>query len=820
MPHTTRKSHSAPLGYAGKTHRYDECVDTDGMLRAPWTSFFDLLGSNPAGRLYTAMEACHRAILEQDVSMNVYLGQQSGAQPWPLDAVPLLIGAGEWTQLTSGLRQRAHLLNELLRDLYGPQNLLREGLLPAQLAMANPHFLRACAGLGHREGPFLHTYAVDLARSPDGKWWVIEDRLDAPSGLGYSLQNRIITRQALPDIFQRAPVQRLHQFFSDYRASLEAMSPHLESSDIALLSPGPANETYFEQAYLARYLGYTLVEGEDLIMRDRQIFLRTVGGLKRMDVIMRRVDSDYCDPLELEASSLLGVPGLVQAAHGGQVALANQLGARALETPALLAFLQPLCRRILGEELQLPSAATWWGGQAKPLEYILENLPRLMIKPTFRGRAALPPRYGARLGTAACAALADEIRARPWAWCGQERVLHGTTPGWHEGKLRPMPFITRVFLAWHEGEYVVMPGGLTRCNPKGEDMIVSLQQGSISKDTWVLQDGPAEPGIVQLFPGRTTEALRHSAATPSRVADNFFWLGRYLERCSQLVRQLEKIDPLLRDDIVVLDPGVAEDTLALVLRAQGISAPIDATLEERAGLVRRGAADRTSPCSLAANLDSLAGLLERIKMQLPSEAHPMLRQLRRRTVVFDAAACVGLKQQLAVFEGVTTEAMPRDPAWRFLDLGRRLERGMQLLGVIRDLLHPADGAAPTEFRLQTLLHFSDSFFSYRTVFRGALDATAALDWLFLSPENPRGLRFQIEAINDHLGPLPEALSPLAVGELRTLAFRVLSDVRLANLSELATNPAAALTAFGKLQNDFAELNSRLTEIYFSHASAR
>ena len=820
MSASTPTSRSVPLGYAGMKSRFDECVDPAGKLRAPWTDFFDYLGADPATKLHTATEACHRAILEQDVSMNVYLGQQSGAQPWPLDAVPLLIGAGEWTQLASGLRQRAHLLNELLRDLYGPQNLLREGLLPAQLAMANPHFLRACAGLGNREGPFLHTYAVDLARSPDGKWWVIEDRLDAPSGLGYSLQNRIIARQALPDIFQRAPVQRLHQFFRDYRASLEALSPHLESCDIGLLSPGPANETYFEQAYLARYLGYTLVEGEDLITRDHQVFLRTVGGLKRIDVLMRRVDSDYCDPLELEASSLLGVPGLVQAAHGGQIAMANQLGARALETPALLAFLQPLCRRILGEELQLPSAATWWGGQSGPLEYILENLPNLVVKPTFRGRAALPPRYGARLGKAACAALADEIRAQPWAWCGQERVLHGTTPGWHEGALRPMPFITRVFLAWHDGEYIVLPGGLTRCNPKGEDMIVSLQQGSISKDTWVLQDTPTEPGLIQLSPARSTEALRHSAATPSRMADNFFWLGRYLERCSQLVRQLEKIDPLLRDDIAVLDPGVAEDTFGLVLRAQGITAPTEATLEQRATLVRRESADRSSVCSLAANLDLFAGLLERIKVQLPPESQPMLRQLRRRPVVFDAAACIGLKQQLTVFEGVTAEAMPRDPAWRFLDLGRRLERGMQLLALLRDLLHPADGSAPTEFRLQTLLHLADSLFTYHTVFHGALDATAALDWLFLSPENPRGLRYQVEAINDHLSTLPESLSPLAVGELRTLAFRLLSDVRLANLGELATNPAYALNVFGALQNDFAELNSQLTQIYFSHSSMR
>ncbi len=811
-------SRSAPLGYASKGSRYDECVDATGRLRAPWSGFFDYLGADPAAKLRTATDACHRAIIEQDVSMNVYLGQQSGSQPWPLDAVPLLIGATEWKQITRGLRQRAHLLNALLVDLYGPQKLLREGHLPAKLGMANPHFLRACAGLGKPDGVFLHSYAVDLARSPDGQWWVIEDRLDAPSGLGYTLQNRIIARQSLPDVFHRAPVQRLYQFFQDYRVSLEALSRNRESPHITLLSPGPANETYFEQAYLSRYLGYTLAEGEDLVTRDGQVFLRTVGGLKRTDVLVRRVDSDFCDPLELDPHSLLGVPGLVQAAHGGQIALANQLGARALETPALLAFLQPLCRLLLGEPLLLPSAGTWWGGQEGPLNYILEHLPDLVVKPVFRTAGAPPPRYGARMGKAARAALADEIRAQPWAWCGQERVLHGTTPGWHEGSLRPMPFITRFFLAWHEGDYTVMPGGLTRCNPKGEDMIVSLQQGSISKDTWVLHEGKTDT-TPALPPAHITEALRHPAATPSRMADNFFWLGRYLERCSQVVRKLEKIGPLIRDEIAMLDPAVAADTMRLVLSSQDTIAPAGATLEHQTALLRQVAGQRSRGSSLAANLDYLGSLLDRIKVRMPPEAGQMLRQMRRRPAVLDAAACSALQQQLTAFEGLTAEAMPRDTAWRFLDLGRRIERGTQLLSLLHALLHPPDGRPPTEFRLQTVLHLSDCLSTYRSVFHGSLNTEAALDWLFHSPENPRGLHFQIDRINTHLGTLPEALAPQAVAALRTLASRMLSGVRLAKLAELAADPLKARATFLELRLELADMSDQLTQIYFSHAVA-
>lgn len=818
MPQRPPQPRTAPLGYTGKASRYDECVDTTGQVRPTWTGFFDYLGDDPVAKLTTASDTCRRAVIEQDVSMNVYLGQQSGTQPWPLDAVPLLISADEWTTLSRGLRQRAQLLNELLLDLYGPQKLLRSGLLPSTLAMANPHFLRACAGLGLANGVFLHTYAADLARSPDGQWWVIEDRLDAPSGLGYTLQNRIIARQALPELFQHTPVQKLYQFLNDYRTSLAALSPRRENAHVTLLSPGPANETYFEQAYLSRYLGCDLAEGEDLMTRDGQVFLRTVGGLKRTDVLLRRLDSDFCDPLELNAHSVLGIPGLVQAAQGGEIALANQLGARALETPALLAFLQPLCRHLLGEELLLPSAATWWGGQPGPLAYMLDHLPELVIKPTFRGPNAPAPRYGGRMTPEARASLADEIRAQPWAWCAQERVVHGTTPGWHEGTLRPMPFITRFFLAAQDGDYAVMPGGLTRCNPRGEDMIVSLQQGGISKDTWVLHAEPIDPRIIALPAAHTTEALRHAAATPSRTADNFFWLGRYLERCSQLARHLEKAGPLLRDEIAVLDPGVAADTLQLILTSQATAAPVGSTPEHHASLVRYVTTDRTNPASLVSNLDNLSGLLDRIKVRLPSEVWPLIRQLRRRSVAPDNAAITTLRQQLATLEGLTAEAMPRDTAWRFLDLGRRIERSSQLLMLLHGLVHPADESPTTEFRLQTVLHLADCLSTYGQVFHGALTTEAALDWLMCSPENPRGLHFQLDRIHTHFGTLPESLAPQAVAAMRLLALRLLSETRSADLPALAADPFHAREVFHDLRTDVTGLSDRLTQIYFSHAA--
>ncbi|MEO6568450.1 MAG: circularly permuted type 2 ATP-grasp protein, partial [Opitutaceae bacterium] len=451
-------------GYAGLAGRYDECRAADGSLRLHWAEFLRLLGGDATVKLRSATDACARAILEQDVSLNVYAGARSEPQPWPLDAVPHLVSAEDWADLSAGVRQRAHLYNQLLGDLYGSQKIFRGGSLPPELAMINPHFLRSCAGLGKRDGVFVHNCAMDIARSPDGQWWVLQDRLDAPSGLGYSLQNRTILRRALSGAYQGAQTQSLQEFSRGFHSSLVELAggrgPGSEEARIVLLTPGVANETYFEHAYLARHFGYSLVEGADLTTRDRQVFLRTVGGLKRVHAILRRVDSSFCDPLELNPRSLLGVPGLVHAAHGGKIVIANQLGSAAFESTALLAFLKPLCREVLGEDLRLPSVATWWCGQEKARRYVLERLSSLVVKPTFRMTSGI--RYGALLTAAQRDALAAEINARPWAHCGQERVFLGTTPALSEGALRPVPFVMRLFVCWQDGDYRVMPGGLTR----------------------------------------------------------------------------------------------------------------------------------------------------------------------------------------------------------------------------------------------------------------------------------------------------------------------------------------------------------------------
>lgn len=816
MPSSAPSYLADPIpGYAGRSGRYDECRAPDGTIRPAWAEFFRLLGSDSSAALRQAADACARAVIEQDVSMNIYSGERAGAQPWPLDAVPHLVSADDWALLFAGLRQRATLYNLLLADLYGPQKLLRSGAMPAVLAMANPRFLRPCVGLGKRGGVFLHTYAVDIARSPDGQWWVLQDRLDSPSGLGYSLQNRTISRRVLPQVFHRAPVQRLYEFFRDFRTSVQELVPNRTGEDprVVFLTPGPANETYFEQAYLARYLGYHLVEGADLTTRDRQVFLRTVGGLKRVDAIVRRVDSAFCDPLELHAHSLLGVPGLVHAAQGGRVAVTNQLGSAALESPALLAFLAPLCRTVLGENLKLPGVATWWCGQPKARDYVLKNLAELVIKPTFRERGASTTRYGPLLDEAQRSDLAASIAARPWAHCGQERVLLGTTPGWREGALQPVPFVMRLFVTWHNGDYRVMPGGLTRFSTGGEDAIVSLQQGSMTKDTWVLSDAPVDDSRISLstFP----DSHHRTTATPSRLADHLFWLGRYLNRTAQIARLLDKLDPLLRDEVSALDPGVTTHVLGTLLAAQDIDEPEGATPDELVAHIRLSADDTSEPGSLASNLAQLTRNLEQVKVRFPPEAWRILRRLRTISNTPHPQLASDLTEQLAALEALAMDLLAHDTGWHFLTLGRRIERALQLVFTTSRLLVTS---APTEFRLQTALHFSDSLFTYRSIHSAGFLPTTVLHWLLGAVENPRSLRYQADQIVGHLAALPDDLAPRAVATLRATAFRLVSQVRLLDAPSLAASTEAAERFFSEASTTLSELSNQLTLIYFSHSA--
>ncbi|MFO0928455.1 MAG: circularly permuted type 2 ATP-grasp protein [Gemmataceae bacterium] len=454
-----------------------------------------------------------------------------------------------------------------MRDLYGPQQTLAEGLLPADLVYGNPAFLRPVHGIPLPLGHYLHLYAANVCRDAAGYFWVLGDRSQCPSGAGYALENRIVLSRMLPESYRDCRVQRLAPFFNTLRDTLRALAPRrTDAPHIVLLTPGPYNETYFEHAYLARYLGYPLVEGGDLTVRDNRVFLKVLDGLKPVDVIFRRLDDDYCDPLELRHDSFLGVPGLVQAVRTGTVAVANALGSGLLETPALLAFLPALCRRLLNEELRLPSVATWWCGQPRECEYVITHLDELVVKPALSG-LRMEPVFGNRLSREARAELIDRIRARPRAFIGQQRIDLATSPVLAGERGEPRAVVMRAYLAARGDSFAVMPGGLTRVSASADSMVVSMQRGGGSKDTWVLAAGPVSPFSLLRPDSLPVELNRGGNDLPSRMADNLYWLGRYAERAEGLTR-------LLRDVLVRLTETSAWPTCRNCQRCCGRSAGV------------------------------------------------------------------------------------------------------------------------------------------------------------------------------------------------------------------------------------------------------
>jgi uncharacterized circularly permuted ATP-grasp superfamily protein/uncharacterized alpha-E superfamily protein len=732
---------------------YDELSSPDGNPRPHWSPLVRSLETlSPAG-FESRWDEGRRLIRDHGITYNVYEDPRSIERPWPLDPVPLLLGESEWASLEAAIQQRATLLNAILADLYGPKTLIQNKLLPPELILGHPAFLRACHGITPPNGVWLHSYAVDLARSPDGTWWVLADRTQAPSGAGYALENRMVSARTLPDVLQQSSARPLDRFFSATKHSLINSARNTDNPRIVLLTPGPYNETYFEHAFLARHLGIALVEGGDLTVRDARVYLKTLSGLLPVDVILRRLDDGFCDPLELRPDSMLGIPGLVEAVRQGTVSVVNALGSGLVETAALPAFLPSLCTQLLGETLKLPSVATWWCGDAAPLSYVTQNLRGLVLKPTFAGRTATPI-FTDSLTAAELEGVAHRIAAAPADYVAQEQVLLSTAPVFtNEHRLEARPIVLRAFAVASRGGYRVMPGGLTRVSSSSDTLIVSVQSGGGSKDTWVL-GRDTEP----TFPHSATAILDVSRATidlPSRVADNLFWLGRYVERVECGYRILRGI---LRSE----RNAMARESGLAILRNFGYLADeeaLDLALESLYDSERRG--------GLAWSLLEVRRLAWLLRDRISADSWRVLHRLEPSEQPRDSALRVthaldSLDRgvlELNAFAGLVMESMTRGSAWRFLDLGRRIERALQVVDLLLRGLATFPAAANESGRLELLLDIADSTLTYRSRYLTTLQADLLVDLLLIDEANPRSVAFQITRIGQHLADLSQA-SPL------------------------------------------------------------
>ena len=834
--------------YPQTPDRFDEMLADDGCVRHAWQPFFAHLESATPEQMRHRLDYVRRRILENGVTYNVYADPEGADRPWELDPLPLILSAAEWRQIAGAVTQRARLLNAVLSDLYGEQTLLTDGTLPPALVYGHNNFLWPCQGVKPAGDTFLHLYAADLARSPDGRWWVIADRTQAPSGAGYAIENRTIVGRAYPEQFRDLHVEHLASFFRELQKALTYWAPHgAETPLIVLLTPGPYNETYFEHAYLARYLGFPLVEGQDLTVRGESVYLKTLGGLRRVHAILRRLDDDYCDPLELRSDSALGVPGLLQAVRAGNVLVANSLGSGLIESAALPGFLPGACKKLLGEPLAMPSVATWWCGEKAALEYTIENLNHLVIKGSYPSQN-FDPLFGNELHGNARAEMIDRLRARPQAYVAQELVNYSQAPTWsasHKRGLLPRGVGLRVFVAATPAGHVVMPGGLARVSAESNARIISMQRGGSSKDTWVLTEAAVNTFSLLKHSIGKADLVRGGLNLSSRVVENLYWFGRYAERCDKTSRILRVALSRLVDAGADSQPALASaldlclalKLLPVVEPETGSDAPpaaVPPAQAPREALVLAAICGKEWGDGLAGDIRRLLWVAAQVRERFSLDNWHALNRLQHQLQAYGRLASRGtppeLGEALAFLDqvllassslaGFAMDNMTRDDGWRFLIIGRRIERLIFLARAVAHFLRLDSTRAPGG--LEWLLELTDSIITYRSRYMTQPELLPALDLVVLDDGNPHSVAFQLQILIRYLDNLTRLLGGPRDQALRAALARLqgfdLGQFEQTSFSECRScDPCLQLAA---LLNDIAiaaaALSDSLAMRYFSH----
>lgn len=824
---------------------WDEMVTGTGQLRPQWQRFFSAHGPFSPDVMEGRWHSARGMLFRNGVTYTVYGGgdRPGGTErPWPLDPIPLVISADEWQQIAAGVIQRAALAAAMLDDLYGERRLIADGVLPAAVVHANPGFLRPCQGM--LQHPRLLLFAADLVRGADGVWRVHATRAQSPTGMGYALENRAALGQIAADAFRSLPVAGLSPFFAAIRAGIERHAPPAVQDGrrvhAVLLSPGPLNEAAFEHASLARMLGLNLVEGGDLVVRGRSVHLKTLSGLRRIDVILRRIDDDFCDPLELRPDSELGVPGLLDVIREGGVTVTNSLGSGVIDSVALAAFTPSVCQRLLGETLLLPDVATVWAGDAVQRRMLQAMIANCVVRPAF---SAADSRgiVTADLSSHDRERLASAIAADPVAYVAQALVRPSAAPAWVDRRVEPRPVALRAFACRGPDGWIVMPGGLGRISADARYPVVSLQEAAGSKDVWIVAD-TVRQSPRQRSPEAPTRPFRFTrglvqelADLHSRAAEHLFWIGRYAERADALVRTLRAVADRIADDA---RPGAREELQPLlrILGWMGGVSPmvVWASQTDPLAAARQAletAFDPAQPGSLPAAVSHLHRAAAALRKSLAPELDGILRQLQGLVAMRPAVGSIGEQSlrlddaaiALAGMIGLEQDGMPRGPGWRFLVLGRRLERAVGLAATIRGS-GLVEGGSFEPAAIDVLLELA------AVGGRGRLGIAAAdprddrgsqaLAWLLNDANHPRSLLFVLESIQTLLASLPFAKGQVRHGPIEA-AMRVVDGLaREFQTAPPPADPSGLEGVVARLERLLPAISENITEAYFAHVHAQ
>ncbi len=814
------------------------------VLSPHWASFFDHIGTDGFADLNRRNDNLQRQIRDNGVTYNVYADASAGLQrPWALDLFPMLLGPQDWAQIETGVLQRTRLLNAIMGDLYGERELLKRALLPAALVQGHPGYLRSMQGVKPPGDTWLHIVGFDLAHGPDGRWWVVGQRTQAPSGLGYLLENRIAIARQFPKAFAGMKVQRLAASYRALMDGIKRMAPEGENARIALLTPGPYNETYFEHAYLARYLGLTLVEGNDLTVRDQRLYLKTLSGLEPVHALIKRLDDEWLDPLELRSDSRLGVPGLLQVLRAGNLLLANAPGSAPLESSAMLGFLPAISRHLLGEELAMPSLATWWCGEDAALREVLPLIKSSVIKPTYP-RSGLDTAMGQSLSERELDEWSGRMARHPDNYTVQSWLPLSQTPTWSGERVMPRSSMLRVFaLADGKGSWRVLPGGLVRLAPRGE-LIAAMQRGGSSADCWVLTEGPVDhTSLLQSAPSTLALAQQKRPVT-SRAAENLFWLGRYTERTENSVRLAQIVlnhlggeEPSSRPLMAWLTATATENSL-VIPEAPGATASPRVFARSLMAALSPKASDplAAKSHSVGFNLRALKAAASQVRERL-SQEHWHLIERSETSFARDCAALStdaeyataeamtalqNASELLAAITGSQTDRMVHDDGWRLLSMGRHIERLITLSRALSLALE--HGCVHDQAGFEAVVALFDSTITFHAQYQQRRDMVALIDLLVMDRDNPRSLAWVVQTLRSRLAKLASSATPqdavLAEG-LPNPDTWVLPD-----LSNWQRSPEGLRTwsdlaeLLDGCELAAVELSNELSRLHFSHADLR
>ena len=840
--------HSLLQQYIPSLSSYNELFSHDNNIRPDWQTFFSSLHQLGYNELQNRNIDILRLLKENGVAYNIYNDPSGQTRPWELDPIPQLITANEWETINAGLIQRAELFDLLLKDIYGPQTLIKKGIIPQELIYLHPGFIRSCVNIKLPGSHHLVLYAADMARGIDGRLWIISDRTQAPSGSGYALENRFAMSGVLPELFSNLQVKRLSPYFDSLQQALTGIAPHnTDNPRVVILTPGPDNETYFEHSYLAAYLGLTLVQGNDLMVKDNYVWLKTIDSLEKVDVILRRLDDIYCDPLELKSDSLLGIPGLVQVVRKGNVAIANPLGSSVVENAGLVPFLPAVAKHFFGKELIMPAIATWWCGQPKEMNYVIANLKTLVVRKIFRNIAGTRSAIdGASLSAIQAEELILQIKANPYLYVGQEKINFSSTPSWLDGKIVAGHSLFRSFLVSHNNSYVAMPGGLTRNSSGKNSFIISNQLDGISKDTWVLSANDEQEQQVNLQ--LQTDTLQHKIlkrSLPSHTAENLFWVGRYTERVIYNARLQRTVMQRLLQSNKFLS-GDDESTEAVLLQTLTQCTYTfpgffeDSDPAKRKEIYARPWIELTDVLynekrngSLSHNLSLLKNAVYSVRNFWALDTWRVLRQMEDEWNKAKAdthadhlrmiSSIDSLNTSMFAFLGMNRESVRREQGWNIMDLGRKIEQSLYIITLLRSVFQKKQEEQTEHELLESVMIAGQSLITYRYTYRDHLQLPLALELLMLDNNYPKSLAYLVKKIKRYVSLLPKEGKEIPLGNKQRNIMEADSLLKLADVVALAkpdphTGEYVSLNNFlDKLYSLIAGTSMLISKTYFKHS---